>query len=224
MFIGHFAVGFAAKRVAPRASLPVLLAAPQVLDILWPIFNLCGIERAHIQVGATAASPLVLEYMPYSHGLFAALGWSVLFGLGYAAIKRDVRTAIVLGLCVMSHWVLDWIAHAPDMPILHGDGPRYGLGMWNSIPATLAVEGAMLLVGALLYASVTRPRDRIGSIGLWTLVAVLAAMHVGAIFGPPPPSTNALFAVAIAAYSLLGVAWWIERHRETVRTGVGRVP
>jgi len=82
-----------------------------LLDILWPIFNLAGIERAHIQPGATAASPLVLEYMPYSHSLVAALGWSVAFGAIYAAIKRDVRTAIVLGLCVMSHWVLDWIAH-----------------------------------------------------------------------------------------------------------------
>jgi hypothetical protein len=214
--IGHFAVGFAAKRVAPRASLPVLFAAPQMLDILWPIFNLAGIERAHIQPGATAASPLVLEYMPYSHSLVAALGRSVAFGAVYAAIKRDVRTAIVLGLRVMSHWVLDWIAHSPDMPIFHGDGPRYGLGMWNSIPATLAVEVAMLLGGALLYASATRPRDRIGSVGLWTLVAVLAALHVGAIFGPPPPSANALFATAIAAYSLLGVAWWIDRHRETV--------
>jgi hypothetical protein len=218
MFIGHFAVGFAAKRVAPRASLPILLAAPQVLDILWPIFNLAGIERAHVQAGATAASPLVLEYMPYSHSLVAALCWSVAFGAIYVAIKRDAWTAAVLGLCVMSHWVLDWIAHTPDMPIFHGDAPRYGLGMWNSIPATLAVEGAMLLVGALLYASVTRPRDRIGSIGLWALVALLAVMHVGAIFGPPPPSERALFTVAIAAYSLLGVAWWIDRHRETLGT------
>lgn len=221
MFIGHFAVGFAAKRAAPRASLPVLLAAPQVLDILWPIFNLAGIERAHVQPGFTAASPLVLAYMPYSHSLVAAVGWSVAFGAVYAAIKRDVRTASVLALCVMSHWVLDWIAHSPDMPIFHGDGPRYGLGMWSSIPATIAVEGAMLLVGALLYASVTRPRDRIGSVGLWGLVALLAVMHVGAIFGPPPPSTNALFTVAIAAYSLLAVAWWIDRHRETVPTRIG---
>jgi hypothetical protein len=218
MFIGHLAVGFAAKRAAPRASLPLLLAAPQVLDILWPIFNLLGIERSHIQAGATAASPLVLEYMPYSHGLVAAIGWSVLVGAAYGIIKRDARTAFVLGLLVSSHWVLDWISHAPDMPILYGDGPRYGLGMWNSIPATLAVEAAMLLTGALIYARTTQPRDRIGSIGLWALVAVLAAMHVGAIFGPPPPDGNAVYIAGLAAYSLLLVAWWVDRHRETIRT------
>jgi len=218
MFIGHFAMGFAAKRAAPRASLAILLAAPQVLDILWPIFNLCGIERAHIQPGATAASPLVLEYMPYSHGLVATIGWSLLVGVAYALLRRDVRTAIVLGLLVSSHWVLDWISHSPDMPILHGDGPRYGLGLWNSIPATLCVESAMLLTGVLIYTRTTRPRDRIGSIALWALVAVLAAMFVGTMFGPPPPDGNAVFIAAIAAWSLLAVAWWIDRHRETVQS------
>src|SRR5262245_50267371 len=216
MFIGHFALGFAAKRVAPRASLPLLLAAPQVLDILWPIFNLCGIERAHIQPGATAASPLVLEYMPYSHGMVAAIGWSVLVGVAYAVIRRDVRTGVVLGLLVGSHWVLDWIAHAPDMPILHGDGPRYGLGLWNSIPGTLAVESAMFLAGVLICTHARRARDRIGRVGLWALVALPAAMFAGAVLGPPPPAGNAVFIAAIAAYSLLAVAWWIDRHRETL--------
>jgi hypothetical protein len=216
MFLGHFAVGFAAKRAAPRASLAVLLAAPQFLDILWPIFNLAGLEHTRIQAGATAASPLVLEYMPYSHSLVAALGWSVAFGAVYAALTRDRRAAVVLGLCVLSHWVLDWIAHAPDMPILHGDGPRYGLGLWNSIPGTLAVEGAMFIGGALLYARATRPRDRAGSIGLWALVVLLIAMQLGAVFGPPPPDPRGLFIVSIGAFSLLAFAWWIDRHREVV--------
>src|SRR5262245_14054751 len=169
MFIGHFALGFAAKRVAPRAALPLLLAAPQVLDILWPIFNLCGIERAHIRAGVTAAFLLVLEYMSYSHGMVAAIGWSVLVGVAYAVIRRDVRTGVVLGLLVSSHWVLDWISHAPDMPILYGDGPRYGLGLWNSISATLGVEVAMFVAGVLIYTRTTRACDRIGSIALWAL-------------------------------------------------------
>jgi hypothetical protein len=214
VFIGHFGIGFAAKRVAPRASLPVLLLAPQFLDVLWPIFNAAGIERMSILPGATAASPLVLEYIPYSHSLVAALVWSVVFGGVYAAATRDRRTAIVLALCVMSHWVLDWIAHAPDMPIVSGNGPRFGLGLWNSIPATVIVEELLLFGGALLYAKVTRPRDRIGGVALWVLVGALAVMHVGAIFGPPPPSVAAMLGISFAAFSLLGVAWWIDRHRE----------
>lgn len=215
MFIGHFAVGLAAKRVAPRASLPVLLAAPQVLDILWPIFVAAGVERVRIVPGAMAASPLVLEYMPYSHSLAAAALWSVVFGAGYFLITRDRRSAGVLALCVMSHWVLDWIAHAPDMPLWSGDGPRYGLGLWTSIPATLIVEGSMFAIGAWLYASSTRARDRIGAVAYWALIGVLAAAYVGAIFGPPPPSVHALIVVSCGAMVVLPWAWWIERHRQT---------
>jgi membrane-bound metal-dependent hydrolase YbcI (DUF457 family) len=214
MFIGHFAVGLAAKRVAPRASLPVLLAAPQVLDILWPIFVASGIERVRIVPGATAASPLMLDYMPYSHSLVAAALWSAAFGVGYFLITRDRRAAWVLAACVMSHWLLDWIAHAPDMPLVYGNGPRYGLGLWTSIPATLVVEGGMFALGAWLYASATRARDRIGAVAYWALIGVLAAAHIGAIFGPPPPSVRALVVVAFGAMIVLPWAWWIERHRE----------
>jgi len=215
MFIGHFAVGLAAKRLAPRASLPVLLAAPQVLDILWPIFIASGVERVRIVKGATAASPLVLEYMPYSHSLVAAALWSAVFGATYLLLTRDRRAAGVLAVCVMSHWILDWIAHAPDMPVLSGDGPRYGLGLWTSIPATLVVEGGMFALGAWLYASATRARDRIGAIAYWALIGVLAASYVGAIFGPPPPSVHALIIVSFGALVVLPWAWWIDRHRET---------
>lgn len=215
MFIGHFAVGLAAKRVAPRASLPVLLAAPQVLDIAWPIFVAAGVERAHIAKGATAASPLVLDYMPYSHSLVAAALWSIGFGIAYLLVTRDRRAAGVLAACVMSHWILDWIAHAPDMPILSGDGPRFGLGLWNSIPATLAVEGGMFAAGTWLYLRSTRARDRAGAIGFGALIGVLAVSYVGAIFGPPPPSIHAMVGVALGGLVVLPWAWWIERHRET---------
>ncbi|HET7505557.1 MAG TPA: hypothetical protein VFK02_31270 [Kofleriaceae bacterium] len=215
MFIGHFAVGLAAKRLAPRASLPVLLAAPQVLDIAWPIFVATGVEHARIVKGVTAASPLALDYMPYSHSLVAAALWSIGFGIGYLLLTRDRRAAGVLAACVMSHWILDWIAHAPDMPILSGDGPRYGLGLWNSIPATLVVEGAMFAAGAWLYVRSTRATDRAGAIGYWALIAVLAVAYVGAIFGPPPPSINTMVGVALGGLVVLPWAWWIDRHRQT---------
>jgi membrane-bound metal-dependent hydrolase YbcI (DUF457 family) len=215
MFIGHFAVGLAAKRLAPRAALPVLLAAPQVLDIAWPIFVATGVERLRIMKGATAASPLVLEYMPYSHSLVAAALWSIGFGLAYLLFTRDRRAAGVLAACVMSHWVLDWIAHTADMPLLSGDGPRYGLGLWNSIPATLAVEAAMFAAGAWLYARSTHARDRAGAIGYWALIAVLAAAYLGAIFGPPPPDAHAMVVISFGAMIVLPWAWWVDRHRVT---------
>ena len=79
MFIGHFAVGFAAKRYAPRASLGVLIAAPIFLDLLWPLFLLAGVERARIDPGNTIVSPLSFDYYPWSHSLLMAGVWGMNF-------------------------------------------------------------------------------------------------------------------------------------------------
>lgn len=221
MFIGHFAVGLAAARAAPRARLPVLLLAPMVLDVAWPICCALGLERVRIVPGFTAASPLALDYMPYSHSLVAAALWAVLFAGVYLAWTHDRRGAWVLGLCVASHWVLDWISHAPDMPIASGTGPRFGLGLWNSVPGTLGVELAMFAFGAWIYARATRARDRIGAIGWWALVVVLAVAFVGATLGPPPPSADAMITVAFGGLVVLPIAWWIDRHRETMLSPAG---
>jgi len=73
MFIGHFAVGFAAKRAAPRLSLAVLFAAAQFADLLWPVMVALGIEQVRIQPGITAFTPLDFVSYPYSHSLGARL-------------------------------------------------------------------------------------------------------------------------------------------------------
>ncbi len=113
MFIGHFAVGLASKRAAPRASLGVLMAAPNLLDLLWPIFLLLGWEQVRIEPGNTAFTPLDFVSYPISHSLVTACGWGALFALLYWARTRYTRGAVVIGLSVVSHWVLDFITHRP---------------------------------------------------------------------------------------------------------------
>ena len=154
--------------------------------------------------------------MPYSHSIVATVIWSAVFALGYLAITRDRRGAVVLAVCVASHWVLDWITHRPDMPIFAGDGPLVGLGLWDSLPGTLVVEGAMFAAGIAIYTSTTRARDRKGSLGFWALIATLALIWIGSIFGPPPPDARSLVIAAFGAWLFLVWAWWIERHRDTV--------
>ncbi|HEX9108226.1 MAG TPA: hypothetical protein VF832_13380, partial [Longimicrobiales bacterium] len=150
MFLGHYAVAFAAKRAAPRTSLGLLVLAGEWLDEIWPIFLLLGWERVRIVPGLMAASPLDLEHYPISHSLLVVLGWSVLVGGLYFAARRYGRGAWVVGLAVLSHWVLDFVSHRPDLPLWPG-GPRVGLGLWNSVPATLLVELALFVTGVVLY-------------------------------------------------------------------------
>jgi hypothetical protein len=217
MFIGHFALGFAAKRVEPRLPLAVLLAAPQALDLLWPIFVLTGIEHVEIAPGNTAFTPLAFTDYPWSHSLAASLVWSLAFAGFVRARGQSGRAAAVVAALVVSHWVLDFVSHRPDMPLWPG-GPRLGLGLWNSVPATLAVEIAMYVAGVLIYAQTTRARDRVGAGAFWVLGAFLFAVYLGNVFGPPPPSATAVAASALALWLIPPWGAWIERHRALVKS------
>lgn len=215
MFIGHFGLAFATKRVAPRVSLGATIFAAEFLDSVWPLLVLAGVERVEIRPGVTRVTPLDFVYYPWSHSLVMALVWGALFGFAYWLLRRRIADAIILGALVVSHWVLDWVVHRPDLPIYPG-GPVYGLGLWNSLPATLAIEFVVFGAGIYLYAKSTRPRDRTGSIALWALIAVLVVSYLGAVFGPPPPSVQALAATSLVGYLMALWGWWIDRHRVAV--------
>ena len=213
MFIGHFAVGFAAKRAAPKTSLAVLLTAASFLDVLWPLLLWTGLERVRIDPGNTPFTPLDFESYPWSHSLLMAAVWSVVIAVLYRARTRYATGALVVGLAVFSHWVLDFVTHRPDLPLWPG-GPRVGLGLWYSVPATLAVEIPMFIIGVAIYARTTRAKNVWGHVSLWLLVALIALAYYGNVTGPPPPTFEALRVVATA--TLLFVLWyvWIDRTRE----------
>jgi membrane-bound metal-dependent hydrolase YbcI (DUF457 family) len=212
MFIGHFGVALAAKKVAPRPSLGTLVLAALFADGIWPVFLLLGWEKVEIEPGITAVTPLDFVSYPYSHSLVADAAWGALLGAGYFLSRRDRAGALWIAALVLSHWVLDFISHGPDMPVaIHG--PKFGVGLWYSLPATLVVEFALLGAGAWIYASATRPRDRIGTFAYWGYVATLAAIYVASVVGPPPPSVAALAATGLLSWLFVVWAYWIDRHR-----------
>ena len=216
MFIGHFAVALGAKRVAPAVSLGTLFLAAQLADLLWPNFVLLGIERVEVAPGITAVTPLDFVSYPYSHSLLSLTLWGGLAALLYRAFNRSWLEGATVGTVVLSHWVLDALSHRPDMPLAFGP-TRVGLGLWNSVPATIVVEGALFLFGVAIYARVTRPRDRIGSAGLWSLVGLLLVIYAANFLGPPPPSAPAVAWTAQAIWLLVLWAFWVDRHREPSR-------
>jgi hypothetical protein len=215
VFIGHFALGLAAKRAAPRLSLAVLFAAAQLADILWPIFLAIGLEHVRIDPGNTAITPLDFVSYPYSHSLALLIIWGVVFGWLVAVRLRPGVFGVIVAL-VVSHWVLDYVTHRPDMPLYPG-GPKLGLGLWNSVPATVAVEVPLYLVGLWVYRSATRARDTIGRWAFALLAATLLIMYAGNLMSPPPPSVTAIWSVSIVGGLLfLAWAWWADRHRDAV--------
>jgi hypothetical protein len=213
MFLGHFGVALGSKPVAPRVSLGTLFLAAQFLDLLWPLFVLAGIETVRIAPGITRVTPLDFVHYPYSHSLAAAIVWSLALGGIYGIRRRWARGGLIVGALVLSHWVLDFITHRPDLPIAPGLATRVGLGLWNSLPGTLFAEGALFLGGAAISMRATEPRDRIGSWGSAGLLLVLASISLASFFGPPPPGPTAVAWAGLAMWLLIGWGYWIDRHR-----------
>ncbi|MFZ0961233.1 MAG: hypothetical protein WAO35_10035 [Terriglobia bacterium] len=213
MFIGHFGVALAAKKIAPRTSLGTLVMAAQFADLLWPLFLLLGMERVIVVPGATAVTPLDFISYPLSHSLLADLGWACLFAGIYKIVKGDSKGAICLWFVLISHWLLDALSHQPDLPLYPGGSTYVGLGLWNSRVATILVESAIFAFGAMLYAKATRPRDRIGLLAFRSFIALLFLLYLINIFGPPPPSEKAVAIGSLGMWLFVAWAYWLDHHR-----------
>src|SRR3979490_773807 len=182
MFIGHFGVALAAKRIAPRTSLALLIFAAEFLDLIWPIFLLLGIEHVRVVPGITKVQPFDFYDYPFSHSLTMVLRWALGGGLVFFLVRRYAGGAGTWAALVISHWVLDFIVHRPDLPLWPA-GSKVGLGLWNSWAASISVEALLFGVGIWLYLSATRPRDGIGAWAIWSLVALLSLGWLAALFG-----------------------------------------
>jgi hypothetical protein len=213
MFLGHFGLAFAAKRVAPQTSLGTALLATEFADCLWPVFLSIGVEQVRIVPGITRMTPLDFVSYPWSHSLLMDVIWAIAFAAIYFAVRRYKPGAWVVAAGVTSHWVLDWWSHRPDMPLTPWSPQKYGLGLWNSVSATVIAEVGPFLLGLAMYITRTRARDRTGTLALWSFVILMLLIWVGSVLGPPPPNINAIRISGFALWLAVAWAYWIDRHR-----------
>jgi membrane-bound metal-dependent hydrolase YbcI (DUF457 family) len=208
MFIGHYGIALAAKKLAPRTSLGTLFLAAVLIDLVWPTLLLTGVERARIDTTLGGVTPLVFSHYPWTHSLLAVCVWSALLGAAYFAWVRDRRGALIVAGLVLSHWFLDAIVHRPDLLLMPGGHWAIGFGLWRSPIATLVVELGVFAFGVLLYLRVTPGAQRWP---LWVLVAFLTVIYLGNLFGPPPPSIEAIAWVGHAQWLFVLAGFAIDR-------------
>ena len=221
MFVGHYGVSFASKKPSPRLPLSVLFLAVQLLDILFAVFVLLGVEKLRIVHGFTKYNPYDLYWMPYTHSLLGAAFWSVATALVALAAARRLRSrdrriaAGVLGAAVFSHFVLDVPVHTRDMPLgLEAGSPKIGLGLWNHPVAAVAAELAVLIAGSLVYLRATRARSRGFAAGTGIFGVALVALTIATPLMPDPPSDRAFALQALAFYAILAAAaGFVDRGR-----------
>ena len=215
MFLGHFGLAFAAKRVAPETSFGTALLATEFADCLWPLFLTVGVEQVRIAPGITKMTPLDFVAYPWSHSLLMDAVWAAAFAAIYFAVRRYKPGTWVVAAGVLSHWVLDWWSHRPDMPLTPWSTQKYGLGLWNSVGGTVAVEFVLFFAGLAIYLASTKAKDRVGQIALWSFVVLMVAIWLGAVFGPPP-SLTMLKSSGFVLWLVVAWAYWIDRHHSVV--------
>ena len=216
MFVGHYAASLALKSFEKKASLGILFLAVQFVDILFFPFVLAGIERMNIVENFTESTHFELEYMPYTHGLFASLLWAV---AAYAVFRwvfvRKQSVAVVVALAVFSHWLLDLPVHTPDLPLWSDASPKLGLGLWNNALATYILEAALLLLALWMYLRSTKAATAVGKYGMVVFVGFLLLVNVSNIFGDlMVDSRLGLSIFALSAYFLFAAAaFWLDGKR-----------
>jgi hypothetical protein len=220
MFIGHFGVGLGAKKADPKISLGTLFLAAQFSDLLWPLFLLLGWEHVKIQPGITKMTPLNFTYYPYSHSLLMACVWGIVIGGIYYIIKRHKRGALILGLCVVSHWALDLIVHRPDLPLYPGGSDFVGFGLWNYPVAEVIVEGGIFILGVVLYLRTTKAKNKTGVYAFWPLVILLALFYVSNLFSAPPTSVSLIAWMGMSQWLFIIWGYWIDANRETRKPAI----
>lgn len=214
MFVGHYALGLATKRLAPRTSLGALIAAPILLDLLWPIFLLVGWEYVTIAPNPNPFLRLQFDSYPISHGLVAVIGWATLFASIYFGVARYLIGAITIWLSVVSHWLLDYVVHRPDLPLYAGSSRLLGLGLWNRPKLTIAIELVMFAAGILIYLRTTKAKNAIGNFAFWLFVLALVGLYAAVIFAPPPSSVKKVAIGTLFSWLFVAWAWWLDRNRE----------
>lgn len=216
MFLGHFAAGFAAKKAAPGVSLGTLFLAVQLQDLLWPFFLLIGAEHVRISPGNTVMTPLDFYDYPFTHSLLGATLLAAALGALYWMARRDFLPSLVLSIAALSHWILDFITHRPDLPLTYDGGTKVGLGLWNSVGFSVGLELVMFAGGILLYTAATTAKNNTGRYGLAALVVLLGGIYAANVFGPPPPSVGAIAVAGNAMWIFVLLGYWIDRNR-TIR-------
>jgi hypothetical protein len=199
---GHYAASFAGEKASPGVPLWVFLVAAQLVDIVWGVLVLAGVEHASLDF-SLPSNPLVAEHMPYSHSL---LGTVVIAAIAANVVwlwRASRRDALVVALVVVSHWFLDLLMHRHDLTVA-GSGPKLGLALWNHPLVAHTFELAVLAGAFLLF----RRRD-----ARWTttLLAILVVVQLYAIFAPPPPSVTQMAGSLLVVWlGIPAVAAWME--------------
>jgi hypothetical protein len=218
VFLGHYGIALALKRVEPKVSLGTLFLAVQLADLLWGAFLLLGWERARIVPGYTPATPLEFLYYPISHSLVAAILWGLAAAaLYYSWPTRDTarhwQAAALVGVAAFSHYPLDLLVHVPDLPLAGQDSPKLGLGLWNHPMAAMVAELLVFGGGLVIYVAYKSHRYPVRTRRLALVALLLVGTYFASQYGPLPPNmTTVAVSDIVFVLVMAALAAWADQR------------
>jgi len=218
MGIGHFGIALIAKRAEPALSLGTVALAAMLADFVCFILLIAGIEHFSNVPGARL-NLMFGDHIVWSHSLLMDATWGAIFAAIFFAIRRAAKGAWILFACVVSHWILDVISHRPDMALAPGTEARLGFELWNSFPATLAVEGGFWLLAIIVYVRSTKAKSVPGAIAFWvgaSLLTLISLVNLRAGIDQSPVRAGIGGLIVFSIF----VAWayWMNRARAFKQT------
>lgn len=229
MFVGHYAAGLVLKKAHRNLNLGWIFLAVMLPDMLLGIFVLLGIERIEIPADYQNLHYLMFDF-PYSHGLAATIGWTILvFFLAktFCPKTEPVRNkvAVIIAASFFSHFILDIIVHIPEIPMVGSHSYKIGLGLWNSLPAALALEISLAMIGLVVYLRTARDKSFKTKAGIVFLIGLLSVFTSGQAFSPTP--TPDILPVIAIQWIVTGVvvsllAFWLDRKSTHIKTLDGK--
>jgi len=215
MFVGHIGAGLGLKKAEPRLNLGILLLCALFADLLLWALVLLGVESIVVPENFRTGHYFTFVY-PYSHSLAASVLWSVLAGTAVwffigAQAPRRFALALIAGVAVLSHFVLDFLVHVPDLPLLSNESTKLGLGLWRNMPLALALELGIAAIAAVVYLRATRlSRSRTAvAIGLVALASAGTVIGPYAASEPPPPVAQAASSL-VTILLVVALGFWID--------------
>lgn len=214
MVIGHYLPSFAAKRVEKRMPMWLLFLAPQMIDVVWSVLIILGIEKNRVIPGINGENFLDNYYIPFTHSLPGALFISGIAFFIYKMVRKSNREALIFGLVVFSHWLFDLISHRPDIP-LWGGTYKVGFGLSYYPIADFLTQASFFLIGIALYVTSTVPVSKIGKYGIAVFALLMVAFQAVLTMPTSPSSPQKIgISMLIVYFSTTAIVFWIDKNRK----------
>jgi len=214
MFIGHYGIAYVVKKKASDIPLWLLFASVQLLDIIAFTLVLLGIEKASCVSSNNPFFRNLLD-LPYSHSLSGALLISAIVFIIFWAMNKKTW-AWILGLCVLSHWIIDLIVHTPDLSLFFGSS-KVGLGLWHYPILIYILEIVIVLTGWFLLKK---------NIYFYFLLFLMVGAFTGMVFAKEPPIFREHYAlrtsivlIANLLFMFISYLWDRKNKKDRIDSG-----